>query len=441
MAWNTNQSSNGDQVAAPVSVLLAHRDMERTTTWYQALQMDARFRVASMANTPQDFRAKLASSPEVILLDATVFDGPPPLIEALTSIIGAVYLIVPGGVNDEFIQQVKSIPSVKFVAVGDINIADFAKRAYDNALALRRTIPTSSAAAWSGSSPVRGGGGVGGLRIVNVWSRGGGTGRTTISIALAQAVARRGLKTLLIGLGAPDPIPLQLGLRPEPNIVSWMASSTDEALRTSIQTAGDVNVLAGFPDIMSESQADRPADAQGSISSLVTSAAYAGYSVIILDTPSAGPATERALAASNTWLMVARPTVSDVWSSVEAFRTVTQRIAGQHRITPGNIFVVLNQRMNGQLTADQWHSAADAACRKLNLNIGFPMVMATIPYSIDVALAQDNGRSALDASDEVARPIHHIAEMLFGGPGTPMMPPDAGKVMQFGPLRIRTKGR
>ena len=72
---------------------------------------DTRFRVTSMANTPQDFRAKLASSPEIILLDATVFDGPPPLTEALTSVSGAVYLIVPGGVGTELIEQFKARPT------------------------------------------------------------------------------------------------------------------------------------------------------------------------------------------------------------------------------------------------------------------------------------------------------------------------------------------
>ncbi|HUI87298.1 MAG TPA: ParA family protein [Anaerolineales bacterium] len=433
--WN-NQPSQGSGMA-PVSILLAHRDMSITTAWYQALQVDARFRVTSMANTPQDLRAKLASSPEVILLDATVFDGPPPLIEALTAITGAVYLIVPGGVEASFVEEIKAIPSVKSVSVGDVNLADFAARAYADALALRRTIPAPSQAVWNGGQARSAG--IGGLRIVTVWSRSGGTGRTTLAIALAQAVARRGLKTLLIGLGSPDTMPLQLGLRPEPNIVSWMASPTDEGLRASIQTAGDLHVLPGFPDIISESQGERAADAPGSVNELVTSAAYGGYSAILLDTPSAGGVVPRALSSANTWLMVARPTVSDVWSAVEAFRTVTQKIAGQHRITPGNIFVVLNQRTNGMLTADQWHTAADTACRKLNLNIGFPPVMAVIPFSADVPLAQDNGRSALDASDEVARPLHHLAEMLFGGPAVaPSSSSRNDRVMQLGPLKIRT---
>jgi cellulose biosynthesis protein BcsQ len=438
MSW-TNQPPQGAGQDVPVSVLLAHKDMDRTTTWYQALQVDTRFRVSSMANTPQDFRAKLASSPEVILLDATVFDGPAPLIEALTSVTGAVYLIVPGGVGTELIEQFKGIQSVKSVSVGDVNIADFMTRAYADALALRRTTSAISPTAWSGGAQ-RGGSGAGGLRIVTVWSRSGGTGRTTLAIALAQAVARRGLKTLLIGLGAPDALPLQLGLRPEPNIVSWMANPTDEGLRSSLQMAGEVHILAGFPDIISEAQGDRPAETQGSINDLVTSAAYGGYSAIILDTPSAGAVTPRALSAANTWLMVSRPTVSDVWMSVEAFRTVTQKLAGQHRITPGNIFVALNMRANGMLTADQWHGAADAACRKINLNVGFPPVMATIPYSAEVAMAQDSGRSALDASDEFARPIHRLSEMLFGGVVVPVgqVVKEAG-VMQIGPLKIRTK--
>ena len=434
MSWNTPQPQSGGDT--PVSILLAHKDMDRTTAWYQSLQLDARFRVTSMANTAQDLRAKLASSPEVILLDATVFDGPPPLIEALTSISGAVYLIAPGGIGEELIEQFKSIPSVKSVSLGDVNIADFMARAYADALALRRMAPALSPTAWNGG-PQRGAG-VGGLRIVTVWSRSGGTGRTTIAISLAQAVARRGLKTLLIGLGAPDVAPLLLGLQPEPNITAWMAAPTDESLRSSIQTAGDLHVLAGFPDITSEAQGERASEAKGSINELVTSAAYGGYSAIILDTPSAGGVVPRALSAANTWLMVARPTVADAWMSVEAFRTVTQKIAGQHRITPGNIFVVLNQRTNGHLTADQWHTAADSACRKLNLNVGFPPVMATLPYSVDVPLAQDGGRSALDASDEVARPIHRLAEALFGGIAAAPQERKGGGVVRIGPLKIRT---
>ncbi|MBK8781687.1 MAG: hypothetical protein IPO22_07725 [Anaerolineales bacterium] len=66
--------------------------------------------------------------------------------------------------------------------------------------------------------------------------------------------------------------------------------------------------------------------------------------------------------------------------------------------------------------------------------------MATIPHSIDVSLAQDSGRSALDASDDFARPIHRLSEMLFGGVVVPVG--EAAKndgIFRIGPLKIRTK--
>jgi arsenite/tail-anchored protein-transporting ATPase len=438
--WGIQQQGNGAGQDSPVSVLLAHRDMGHAMSWYQALQVDARFRINNMATDPQDFRAKLASSPEVILLDATLFEGPQPLVEALTSIAGSVYLIVPPSVKEEAITDFKSIPSVKHVFVGDVNLADFQNRAYAEAGALRRSAPSIAPTAWAGGRS--GGSAVGGLRIITAWSRSGGTGKTTIAGALAQAVARKQLKSLLIGLGSPDVLPLVMGLQSEPNITNWIANPSDDGLRASIQTLGDLHVIAGFPDIVSESHGDRPAEQKGSLSELVTSAAYSGYASIVLDTPSAGIAP-RVISAANTWLMVARPTIADAWASVEAFRMVTQRSTGQHRIVPGNIFVILNQRTNGMMTADEWHRTADSACRKMGLAVGFPPVVATIPYSPEIGLAQDNGRSALDASDEFARPIHRLADMLFGGSTAGNVASqgqrESGQVLRLGPIKIRTK--
>lgn len=146
----------------------------------------------------------------------------------------------------------------------------------------------------------------------------GGTGKSTIAGALAQAVARKQLKSLLIGLGSPDILPLILGLQPEPNITNSVANPSDDGLRASIQVLGDLHVIPGFPDIISEAHGDRPAEQKGSVGELVTSAAYSGYASIILDTPSAGIAP-RAISAANTWLMVARPTIADAWGFVEAF--------------------------------------------------------------------------------------------------------------------------
>ena len=47
---------------------------------------------------------------------------------------------------------------------------------------------------------------------------------------------------------------------------------------------------------------------------------------------------------------------------------------------------------------------------------------------------------AMDAADEVARPIHRLAEMLFGGAAVQLpQKHESEHVMQFGPLKIRTR--
>ncbi len=394
-----------------------------------------------MANSPEDFHAKIVSSPEVIFLDASIFPGPGPLQQALTGINGVVYLIVPPSVEDELIEQLKAIMCVKSIYRGDSNLQDWVPRAYNDAMTLRRQAPpvySGSAKGVGGRNPAAQA--VAGLRVVTVWSRSGGAGRTTLATALAQAAARKGLKSLLIGLDAPDVIPLHLGLKPEPNILSWFGNPSDVGFKAGLQKSGDLEILAGFPDLISESQmGGRTSDQKGSVPELATSAAYGGYAAIFLDTPVSGSSTPAAISASNTWVMVCRATLADVWSAVEAFRTVTQQAAGQHRITPGNVFVVLNQRVNGQLTADEWHRAADSACRKAGLNLGFPPVAAVIPFIPDLSAAQDAGRPALDASDEFARPVHRLADGLFGNVA-PTAKVESGKVWKLGPFTVKGKG-
>ncbi len=227
-------------------------------------------------------------------------------------------------------------------------------------------------------------------------------------------MAQRGLRTLLVGLDAPDVIPLHLNLKSEPNILGWFTNPTDAGLKGALQHAGDLDVLAGFPDMLSEESALK-AEERNSIASLVTTAAYGGYAAIFLDAPAASPVASLAILAANTWVLVARPTVADAWASVDGLRTVTQRAAGQHRIAPGNIFVALNMRGGGMLSPNEWHQAADQSCRQLGLQIGFPPVASVIPFVAGVPLSQDSGRAVLDSNDEFARPVHGLADMLFGG--------------------------
>ena len=125
-AWNLPTDIGGDP---PITTLIAGQ-INKTTAWYQTMAVDARFRVVAMANTPEDFQAKIVSSPEVVFLDASIFPGPGPLQQALTGVNGAVYLILPLSVDDDLIEQFKAILCVKSIYRGDSNMQDWTVRAY-----------------------------------------------------------------------------------------------------------------------------------------------------------------------------------------------------------------------------------------------------------------------------------------------------------------------
>ncbi|MGB8211983.1 MAG: cellulose synthase operon protein YhjQ/BcsQ [Anaerolineales bacterium] len=425
----------------PISVLLAGEVGSRLLAWQQSITMDARFRVAALANDPTDLQAKLAYSPEVIFLDAKVFHGPQPLMETLAAVTGAVYIVLPPEVSTakepemrELPEKLKAIASVKQVYIGDAPIPDMLQRAYTDALTLRRTIaaPVSWQARQQAATSVTG------MRVITIWNRAGGAGRTTIAAALGIALARRGVRSLLIGLDAPDVMPLHLGLKPEPNVLSWFATPTLQTIQNAAQHVGDLDVLVGFPDILSEDTGQK-AEEKNSVSALATTAAWGQYGAILLDAPAASGLAMSAVVACNTWVIVARPTLADAWASVDALRTVTQRAAGQHRIVPGNIFVVLNMRGSGMMSPNDWHQSADATCRQIGLQTGFPPVAAVIPFVPGIPLNQDAGRPVIDSDDEFARPIHGLADMLFGA-GAPADVRKGGKRFTLGGLSIKVKG-
>jgi len=51
----------------------------------------------TLATDPQDLQAKLSYNPEAILLDAAIFSGPEPLVQFLTRVQGAAYIVLPPG--------------------------------------------------------------------------------------------------------------------------------------------------------------------------------------------------------------------------------------------------------------------------------------------------------------------------------------------------------
>jgi cellulose biosynthesis protein BcsQ len=424
---NATWTEQLSQSAEAVTLLLAG-PLSRTSTWYAALQADARFRVATWANDPQDLAFKIASNPDALLLDAAIFSGPQELIDFLTRCQPAAYLLLPAQASPEEMELARRVPCVKAVYRGDVSLAELNGRIYGDLEAVRRVPAPGPANLWettvrSGVQPVQ-------MRIIAVWNQTGGVGKTTISTNLAYESARRGLPTLLIGLGAPDDLPLILSLKKEPNLSHWRANPTPEGLKAAIQKKDALDVLAGFPDVLSEAQAiSTPVDAPNSLDRLVNQAIRSEYAVIVLDAPPTALAAN-AIAAANTLVLVARPSLEGVMRTVEAYRTVVERLAGQHTIPHNGVYVALN-RVGARLDGGEWHRSASQL-----LGRSFPAIVAQIPDDPRVGAAQDNRALPLMASDEFARALKPLADALLSVRDSGYTAPQK-KVIHIGPLKIR----
>ncbi len=437
----TNQSlfaapsgGNGAQPAVePIAILLAG-PVTRIQPWMNQVMSDARFRLVTVAVDAQDLRTKLASNPEVLLLDATIMGDETALIQQLTRLQQcAAYVVTPLQAGADLPQRISQVESVKGAYFADINLAEVIGRVYSDAMALRQRKSGSIDAVWNHQGGVAGG--PMGLRIISVWNQMGGVGKTTISTNLAYESARRGFPTLLLGLGAPDDMPLISGIKPEPNITQWWNNPTPEGIKLAIQKLDTLDVLPGFPDVLSEAQAmNTPREAPNSIPNLITSAAhYAGYAVIVIDAPPSALAAS-AISVSNTLVLVARPSLEGIMRTVEAYRMVVERMGGEHRIPNERVFVVLN-RMGNRLAADEWHRAATQAAGK-----PFPPIVAQIPDLPAVGNAQDNRRLPITIVDDFSRAIRPLVDTLLQQPGqagTPVVQASAKRSINLGPIKIK----
>ena len=427
--WN---NENNDAISSDEAVvMLLAGPPSSVNAWFTSLQMDSRFRVNTFSTDPQDLENKMGYNPEAILLDATIFSGPENLTQFLTKTTSAVYIILPREAGDDIRKTLQDLPSVRGVYINDINLSQAAGRIYAEVVALRNQAP-SLARPGKGYRTERI---AGGLRVITVWSRTGGSGKSTVAAALALEASQRGIKTLLVGLGVPDiSLPTFLNLKTTPNLFGWLANPTFEGgIKPNVQSVGMLDVLVGLQDGIKEKELVKPPEDPASINQLVINATFGGYSIVILDTPVSG-AYFNAISASNTMVMVTTPMLDQAVVSAEAYRMAFKRMRDQHRIGVGNIFVVLNRYRPGLLNSNEWHEAADAYTQTMGIG-HFPPVAELIPEVPEVALAANAGRSVLTAGDDFAGPIHRLGDVLYGGGSGSSQ--DNQKVMRFGPIRIR----
>lgn len=412
MAWSQTSPPTGSAVTLMLAGPPATIDL-----WYGVLVNEPRLRVVARAVSVDDLRMKLATNPHVLLLDPLIVQGPNELVALLTGLqVPLVYVVVPASIPESDLNQVKEAISgqgrtIRFYR-DTVNLMELTQTILSDAQAAHHA--ANGNGAWQSVMPSGTTRQVVPVRLVGVWSLAGGVGKTTVASNLAFAAARRGIPTLLVGLGAPDDLPLILGLRPTPNVTTWRANPTQEGLKAAIQKRDIVDVLAGFPDILSAAQAmGTPADAPNAFRNLADQAIRLGYAAIVFDLPPSIQAVA-ALNAINVLVLVARPSVEGVMRAVEAYRTVVERLGMENLLHPANVRVVLNQT-SGRLDPSQWHDLANRYLSQNNKRLQFPPITVSIPRQDEIVQSQDQSAWPYGVSSRLAQAMDTLAMDLFGG--------------------------
>lgn len=400
---------------------------------YNALAGDVRFDIVSLATAPDDLRTKAGSfSPEAIVIEASIFSGPDELMGFLNSVSNmpvVCYVILPPDTPANIVSMFMSHKVVGGAWVGTVSFIELAQKIREDVEARRQTKVLDFAFGRWGRTQVIG------TQIIGIWNDVGGKGGTTLASNLAYQASRHGISTLLIGLGAPDDLPLIMGLQRSPNILMYKAKPGPEGLRASIQKKDMLDVIAGFPDALSASEI---ALQQDFVTGLVEQAIYAGYALVVLDIPQQEIAPI-AIPACNRIILVSKLTLADLYRTVEAYITITERLVGKHKLTPGNIRIVVNAiSPDSFFTPEQWRSTA------IQLLRGKPLpAMDFISYDPKVPRSQNEGQMPVMVSDEYRRQIEALLERL----GIGVMVKEAKEVkakqqretVKVGPLTFKVK--
>ena len=409
MTWTTTPPHD-----PPIALLLAARD---PGPLYAAFLDDPRFQVQATARTPDELQEKLALQPDALLLEGTLFPSPQELADTLAP---PCLLLLPEQTPAESLALLQALPNPVAIHQGEPRFPELADT-LAQAVASRRPGPApaplpAAAAGW---------------RAVAVWSLAGGVGKSTLAVALALEAVQRRLPTLLVGLGAPDTLPLLLDRPPQPNLLAWRRQPTTATLQAAVQSQHGLDLLAGFPSPLDlAAYLPEALDGGASLPALTQAAAHAGYAVVVLDV-SAQELAPAALAAANALLLVAVPTLPGLALALEAHRLVQELHSGRHPIPPQDIHLLFNRVRPSTLTPEQ----ALKSARQLGQPL--PPLAAAIPDDPAIQECAQRQQPAAFHSHPLRLAMKRLADALFAPGPPPPPPPTPGRVYTLGPLRVR----
>ena len=386
--------------------------------------------MVGIASTAEDLQAKLALEPEAVVVEPTaVFEGPQQFAEFFSGFGGAVFCLLPSGLTPQEVEEVRSLPAVADVFDVAASLPAVRGRIYE--VVQQRREAAGFGAQFQARSQA---GRTTGWRSIGVWSPQGGVGKSTIAAALALESAHRGIPTLLVGLGAPDVIPLTLGLQAEPNVYTWSMSPNTETLRAGVQKADVLDVLAGFQTpLQMHRYKDQALEGNASLPSLASTAGFAGYAVVVFDVSSQELAPA-ALAAINTLVVVARPTLAGLANTASAIQTLYDVLADRHKIAA--VHLVLNRVRPSTMSPGEYVRAGKEVHER------FPPLAAVIPDDPAIEEAEQAQRPGYYASEPLRKAVRTLGDLVLALPA-----PSAGaqearvaapaRTVNLGPIRIK----
>lgn len=423
MSWNE---------PSPISVIIA-APSDRAKELYAVFSGDARFHVQAMATSADDLTAKLVMQPAALIVDGLLFDGPDGIVDALRAYNGICVVLLPVGVDHTAVADIERLDCVVRVIQGETDFTALTGALYEESERRQQSSSTVASPSWSHRT---GATATVGWRSVAVWNLQGGVGKSTIASALALEAASRRLPTLLVGLGAPDPLPLSLGLKPDPSLQRWHSTPTLDGLKAAVQSLDALDLLPGFPSPLDlAGYLPDALEGEASLPRLAGTAAQAGYAVVVFDVSSPELAAS-ALAACNALLLVSLATLPGILTTVEALRLATETMSGRHRLPKESIHLVLNRVRASTLSLEE------VSQNGRKLHSAFPSLAAVVRDDPAIDESLNLRRPAYYHSDTLRQAVRSLGDLLFAAPAANSGTRESevgkpGKVYSLGPIRVR----
>jgi MinD-like ATPase involved in chromosome partitioning or flagellar assembly len=399
------------------------------------MQDPGRFLIVNTASKGADLKDALVEyKPQVLVVRSDILPVTD-LIDAMAklSIWQGVALVIVPAAHRDIRGSFDRVGVVRGVFVEPVNWGEITQQAYSEVMTQRAKL---ASAAPLQQAYVRSGGAVTGTRVVAFLGADGGVGVSTLSEAVAWHLRTMNVHTLLGSFGTPPAAAMHLRLKYLINAMEHYHRPTD-GFASAVQQKEGLDVILAPEDPMSYLQmGEEASDSPKSIYSLCMASWTRGYAAVLLDLPQGeGPWMLQSVAAANSAVIIARPTLSDMAGVQHLLKLLLEKLGQSLRISRESIYLVINQsiREKSSFTAAQFFGELAQESPWV------PPVVANIPFLPEVIQQQDKRMPPFGAVDDFSAGVRRITDALF--PGIDIgrdASRDGGKSgIKIGPIRIK----